>query len=92
MNSLIVSYGVVSSPTVHEVLPSAPVVQLHRHSLISGNGGPSSLNVRNLPVPVGAPTGMVLPLAVGEGTLHNAQAFASHLLPGGAFGWYRPNT
>jgi len=31
------------------------------------------------------------PLAVGSGTLHNAQAFASHLLPFGAAGWYWPN-
>src|SRR5689334_18896817 len=45
-------------------------VHVHRHSLISGIGGPFSLSVRNFPVPVGAPTGMVAPLAVGSGTLH----------------------
>jgi hypothetical protein len=85
-------YGVVSSPTVQEVLPSAPVVHVQRHSLISGSGGPSSFSVRNFPPPVGAPTGMVLPFPVGAGTLQDAQAFASHLLPLGACGWYWPNT
>src|ERR1700730_6178959 len=64
----------------------------HRHSLISGIGGPSSFRVRNFALPVGAPTGIVLPLAVGLDTLHAAQAFTSQRLPMAASGWYWPNT
>ena len=84
-------YGVVSSPTVQEERPSASVVHVQRHSLISGIE-PSSLSVRNFPVPVAAPTGSVLPFAVGDGTLQEAQASASHRLPRGASGWYFPKT
>src|SRR6266852_4087024 len=88
------SYGVVSSFTLQEMAPFGPGawVHVHRHSLISGIGGPFSLSARNFPLPVGAPTRSVAPLAVGSGTLHDAQAFASHLLPIGAFGLYWPNT
>src|SRR5215813_6766261 len=85
-------YGVVSSPTVQEVLPSVRRVQEHRHSLISGRGGPSNLSVRNFPVPVGDPTRRVLPFAVGAGTLHEAQALASQRLPEEACGSYGPIT
>ena len=84
---------VVSSATVQEMLPFGPGawVHLHRHSLRSGSGGPLSFSERNFPPPVGAPTGSVVPLAVGLGTLHAAQALASHLLPMGACGLYGPN-
>src|SRR6266478_942020 len=74
------------------MLPFRPGVHVQRHSLRSGTGGPSNLSARNFPLPVGAPTGRVAPLAVGLGTLHDVQAFASHLLPLGALGWYGPNT
>jgi hypothetical protein len=80
-------YGVASSARVQEMVPSAAVVHVHKHSLMSGSGSPSSRSVRNFAVPVAAPTGMVLPLAMGAGTLHAAQALLSHLRPGGAFGW-----
>ena len=56
--------------------------QEHRHSLISGID-PSSFSARNFPLPVGARTGIVAPLAVGLETLHAAHAFASHRLPSG---------
>ncbi|HUY29165.1 MAG TPA: hypothetical protein VMV27_17275 [Candidatus Binataceae bacterium] len=41
-------------------------------------------------MPVGAPTGIVVPLSVGLGTLQAAQALASHLLPADALGSYGP--
>lgn len=64
----------------------------HRHSLIYGIGGPSSFSARNFPTPVGAPTGIVVPLAVGLGMLHALQALATHLLPIAASVWYGPKT
>jgi hypothetical protein len=72
-------YGVVSLRTVQ----GFPAGHSQRHSFVGGND-PVSRTVRNLPLPVGAPTGMTLPLAVGFGTLHDAQPLASHLFPTGA--------
>jgi len=54
---------------------------------MSGTGGPSRLRARKAGLPVGAPTMMLAPLAVGLGTLHTAHALASHRLPKGALGW-----
>ncbi len=62
------------------------VVQVQRHWFRFGTV-PLSCVARKVPDPVGAPTGIAAPLAVGLDTLQAAQAFASHLLPGGADGW-----
>src|SRR5579863_1122253 len=79
-------YCVRSSPTVHEIAPLGPEGwHVHKHSLMSGTGGPSSRRVRNFGLPVGAPTWMMAPLAVGLATLQVAQALASQRLPGAAF-------
>ena len=69
---------------VQVVLPFSSV-HLHRHSLSSGTD-PSSSCVRKRALPVGAPTEMVLPFAVGFGTLHAAHALASHFFPSIALG------
>jgi hypothetical protein len=74
-------YGVVSSPTVHGPFTG----HSQRHSLRAGTD-PVRRCVRNFPAPVGAPTGIMLPLAVGFGTLHAAQPLASHLFPTAACG------
>src|SRR5215831_20354073 len=49
--------GVRSPATVQTVAPVLSSAHLQRHSFTSGTGGPSSFSVRNLPMPVGAPTG-----------------------------------
>jgi|SRR6476469_10110400 len=69
---------------VQMVLPFSSV-HLHRHSLSSGTD-PSSSCGRKRALPVGAPTEMVLPFAVGFGTLHAAHALASHFFPSIALG------
>ena len=64
------SYGVVSSFTLQKMAPFGPgaCVHVHRHSLISGTGGPFNLSARNFPLPVGASTRSVAPMKRNDKT------------------------